>query len=331
MINTFRNKITLVTGGTGAVGSELVRQLLKFKPKQVRVLSRDDTKQYYLREELNHPQNLRLFIGDVRDKDRLLLAFDGADYVFHAAALKHVPIGEYNPFELVKTNIIGSQNVIEAALEKGVKKVIGISTDKAVNPANVMGATKLMMEKLFINANFYKGDAPTVFSCVRFGNVAWARGSVLPLWQKQAASAGAIRITDRNMTRFFMSMEQAARLVLKATTLSQFGEVFVLKMPSIRLGSLADMFAEKYNRGRKLRVKVIGNRGSEKMHEGLLDDSDLGKEIFEDKEMFVVTPSAPIYNLELPKVRYAGFSRLASPRRYTSAESINEEEIAKLI
>lgn len=331
MIATFRNKVIVVTGGTGAVGSELVHQLLKFKPKQVRVLSRDDTKQYYLREELNHPKNLRLFIGDVRDKDRLLLAFDGADYVFHAAALKHVPIGEYNPFELVKTNIVGSQNVIEAALEKGVKKVIGISTDKAVNPANVMGATKLMMEKLFINANFYKGDASTVFSCVRFGNVAWARGSVLPLWQKQAAATRAIRITDRNMTRFFMSMEQAVRLVLKATALSQFGEIFVLKMPSIRLGSLADMFAEKYNHGRKLRVKVIGNRGSEKMHEGLLDDNDLGKEIFESEEMFVVTPSAPIYNLELPKVRYAGFSRLKSPRRYTSAESINEEEVAKLI
>src|SRR3989338_8628189 len=190
-INEFKDKVILVTGGTGSIGSELVRQLLKYKPKQVRVLSRNETRQYELLESLSYPSNIRMLIGDIRDRERLQLAFSGVDVVFHAAALKHVPFCEYNPSEAMKTNIVGSHNVIDAALHSGVQKVVAISTDKVANPFNVLGASKLMMEKLFINSNFILGDG-IKFSCVRFGNVSWSDGSVLPLWRSQIERKGTI-------------------------------------------------------------------------------------------------------------------------------------------
>jgi FlaA1/EpsC-like NDP-sugar epimerase len=223
MKNEFYNKVVLVTGGTGSIGSVLVEKILSFKPKQIRVLSRDENKQYYLMEKLGNPINLRFFIGDIRDKERLIRAFNGVDILFHAAALKHVPLCEYNPFEAVKTNIVGSQNVIDAALACNVKKIIAISTDKAVHPNNVMGTSKLMMEKLFTNANFYSGNSRSVFSCVRFGNVAWANGSVLKLWQNQIKKDGQIKVTDLEMTRFFMTIPQAMNLILQTASISRGG------------------------------------------------------------------------------------------------------------
>ena len=185
MGNIFKDKIILVTGGTGSIGSAIVKELLTYNPKQIRVFSRDQNKQYELMEELGNRSDVRFLVGDVRDEKRLNLAFDNVNIVFHAAALKHVPSCEYNPFEAVKTNIIGSQNLIEAALAHDVQKVIGISTDKVVHPTSVMGTSKLMMEKLFVSAYHYMGSKNTKFACVRFGNVAWSTASVLPIWQKQ--------------------------------------------------------------------------------------------------------------------------------------------------
>lgn len=311
-MNEYNNKIILVTGGTGTIGSELVRQLLKFQPKQLRVLSRDQNKQYHLAEETNHHPNLRLFIGDIRDRERLDLAFEDVDIVFHAAALKHVPSCEYNPSEAVKTNIIGSQNIIDMARKHGVKKVIGISTDKAVNPNNIMGTSKLMMERLFINANQYITKIGTKFACVRFGNVAWASASVLPIWSKQIERSDEITITDSNMTRFIISTDQAVNLVLRAGQLTQGGEIFILKMPSIRLGDLAKIFIKKYAPDKKIKIRDIGNRGGEKKHEELIDISDLDRDIFDDKKMFIITPPQAVYFIPKEKRVYKGFKKISN-------------------
>ena len=288
--NEFNDKIILVTGGTGTIGSELVRQLLTFEPRQVRVLSRDENKQYHLLEELNYPKNLRLLIGDVRDRARLELALQNVDIVLHAAAMKHVSLCEYNPFEAVQTNIIGSQNVIEAALAASVKKVIAISTDKAVGPTNVMGASKLLMEKMFVNVNHFTAPHSTSFACVRFGNVTWASGPVLPLWQRQIEQNARIRVTNNDMTRFLMSTKQAVSLILEATSISRGGEIFLLKMPATKLTELAQVFIAKYYSDKKITIELVGLRPGEKLHEELFDTSDLSKKIFESNRMFIITP-----------------------------------------
>ena len=289
MNKEFKDKIVLITGGTGSIGSELVKQILLYEPKQIRVLSRDENKQYYLLQKLNYPKNLRLLIGDIRDLERLNKAMEKVDIVIHAAALKHVPLCEYNFSEAIKTNIIGSQNVIEAALKNRVPKVIAISTDKAAYPNNVMGVSKLMMEKIFINANFYSSNFNSVFSCVRFGNILFSNGSVLPLWQKQIAQSSSINITDPSMTRFFISKEQAIELVIKATSLAQGGEIFVLKMPSIKIEDLANHFIKKFPS--KIDIIKVSPREGEKKHEAILDGSDLNKKIIENDSMFIVLPS----------------------------------------
>jgi FlaA1/EpsC-like NDP-sugar epimerase len=183
--DTFKDKKILVTGGTGCIGSEIVRNLLKYKPNVVRIFSNDEDATFQIIQELGRANNRRFLVGDIRDKERLMLAMENIDIVYHAAALKHVPLCEYNPFEAIKTNVLGTQNVIDAALENKVEKVINISTDKAVNPTKTMGATKLLAEKLTIDANYFKGKTKTIFSCVRFGNVAYSRGSVIPLFESQ--------------------------------------------------------------------------------------------------------------------------------------------------
>ena len=249
--NTFENKKILVTGGTGCIGSEIVKRLLTYEPAVVRIFSNDEDNTYRMIQELGRVRTTRFLIGDVRDKERLIMAMKDIDIVYHAAALKHVPLCEYNPFEAIKTNVLGTQNVIEAALINGVKKVINISTDKAVNPTNTMGATKLLSEKLIIDANFYKGNRNTTFSSVRFGNVLFSRGSVIPVFEKQIEQKKSITITDPNMTRFIMSISHTIDLVFKATLLAKGGEIFILKMPVAKLGDLADVviehYAEKYN------------------------------------------------------------------------------------
>src|SRR4030042_3273823 len=220
----FKNKKILVTGGTGCIGSEIVKNLLKYSPAVVRVFSNDEDNTFRMKQELGDEEKIRFLMGDIRDKERLLLVMENIDIVYHAAALKHVPLCEYNPFEAIKTNVVGTQNVIDAALNSGVEKVISISTDKAVNPVNTMGATKLLSEKLIIDANYYKGVRKTVFSCVRFGNVLFSRGSVIPLFEEQIRQKKPITITDPEMTRFMMSLSDTIELVFKATLLAKGGE-----------------------------------------------------------------------------------------------------------
>lgn len=331
MTKEFKNKTILVTGGTGTIGSELVSQLLKYKPKQIRIFSRNESRQYHLLEKLNYSQNLRMLIGDIRDKERLSFAMKGVDIVFHAAALKHVPFCEYNPHEAVKTNIIGSQNVIDVALHNGVKKMIAISTDKAADPCNVMGTTKLMMEKLVINTNHFTPQKGTKFSCVRFGNVSWSEGSVLQLWKNQAERNGVINLMNKNMTRFFMSTEQAVKLTLKAAELAKGGEVFILKMPSIRIADLAKLFIKKHFPGKSIKINEVGNRVGEKIHEDLLGGSDSAKRILANREMFILVPSANVYNLKQDIFNYKGFKEIVNKSPHSSEDNIKPEEVAKII
>ena len=292
MENIFKDKKIMVTGGTGSIGSEIVRRVLQYDPKVVRILSRDESKQFELEQEIGHLENVRFLIGDVRDKDRLDRAFEDIDIVFHAAAMKHVPACEYNPFEAVKTNVVGTQNVIDAAIDNEVGKVIAISTDKAASPINTMGATKLLAEKLIIDVNFYKGHRKTVFSCVRFGNVMGSRGSVIPLFEKQIKNGGPVTVTDPEMTRFMMTIPQAVELVFKATQKAQGGEIFIFKMPVVKLGDLANVMIEhlapRYgHKPEAIQIDTIGIRNGEKMYEHLMNEEE-ARYAYETEDMFIV-------------------------------------------
>lgn len=294
MLNEFKNKTILVTGGTGSIGSVIIRRLLSYEPKMIRIFSRDESKQYQLMYEFGNNSKLRFLIGDIRDKERLNSAMEDIDIVFHAAAMKHVLFCENDPFEAVKTNVIGTQNVISAALANNVEKVIGISTDKATDPISVMGCTKLLAEKMMLASYSYKGNKTTKFCFVRFGNVLSTRGSILPLFYKQIKKAKPITITDEKMTRFFMSINEAVGLVLKATSLMQDGEIFVLKMPVIKIVDLAKAMIEIYAPQFGLNVEefkfeFIGRKKGERYHEKLLSE-DESHYAFETDEMFIIPP-----------------------------------------
>jgi UDP-N-acetylglucosamine 4,6-dehydratase len=295
----FRGKNILITGGTGSIGSEIARKLLSYRVGVVRILDIDEKAQFELAQELQPRPNARFLIGDVRDKERIKRAMENIDIVFHAAALKHVPSCEYNPSEAVKTNVIGTQNVIEAAIDAEVDKFIAISTDKAVNPVNVMGATKLLAERLTISANYYKGPRKTAFSCVRFGNVLGSSGSVVPVFASQISKGGPVTITDPSMTRFVMTMQRAVELVLNATKMASGGEIFIFKMPAVRIGDLAKTMIEElapkcgYNQN-EVKTKIIGIRPGEKFHEELMTEEE-SVWAQETKEMFIVRPP-----IELP-------------------------------
>jgi len=291
-VNIFKNKKILVTGGTGSIGSEIVKQLLKYNPKQIRILSRDEYKQFMLQREFeNLPVGLISFlIGDVRDKERVLIAMEDIDIVFHTAALKHVPFCEYNPFEAVKTNVIGTQNVVECARYHNIEKLIGISTDKAASPISTMGATKLLAEKIIMSALEYKGLRKTIFCAVRFGNVIGSRGSVIPLFIRQAIEKHEITVTDPEMTRFFMSIPQAVNLIFRATYLSKGGGLFILKMPVIRIIDLAECITDILDENKlinreKLKIKIIGKRKGEKSYEILVSEEETDY-IYENSDMF---------------------------------------------
>lgn len=309
-------KNILVTGGTGSIGSEIVRRLLQFDPKVVRILSRDETKQFEMEHELGNLENVRYLIGDVRDKDRLNRAFEDIDIIFHAAAMKHVPACEYNPFEAVKTNVVGTQNVIDAAIDNEVEKVISISTDKAASPINTMGATKLLAEKLIIDANFYKGHRETVFSCVRFGNVMGSRGSVIPLFEKQIKNGGPVTVTDPEMTRFMMTIPQAVDLVFKATKMARGGEIFIFKMPVVKLGDLAKIMIEHLAPGygykpEEIRIDTIGIRNGEKIYEHLMNEEE-ARYAYETEDMFTVLPQQLFSEYFLEGIAKAEQKRYAS-------------------
>jgi UDP-N-acetylglucosamine 4,6-dehydratase len=277
--STFEGRTIVVTGGTGSIGSAIVEALLPLGPRSVRVVSRDDTKQFDLAQRLRGEPALRMLIGDVRSRDRMTRALAGADLVFHAAAMKHVPAAEFNPFEATETNVRGTQNVVEAAIDSGVEKVLAISTDKAVDPTNVMGATKLLAERLMSAAESYKGPSPTHFASVRFGNVIGSRGSIVPLVRDQVARGGPVTVTEPEMTRYLMPLADAVQLCLEAMSRMTGGEVFILKMPRVRVGDLVETLIEAYApkfgfRASDIVVETIGARSGEKVHEVLMSASE---------------------------------------------------------
>jgi UDP-N-acetylglucosamine 4,6-dehydratase len=275
----------LITGGTGSFGKKLVAKLLKdTKVKRVVVLSRDELKQSEMAEDYRDESRIRFFIGDVRDRDRLYRAFDGIDLVVHAAALKQVPAVEYNPLEAIRTNISGAENVISAALDRGVKHVIALSTDKACGPINLYGATKLVSDKLFVAANAYTAGSAARFSVVRYGNVVGSRGSVVPLFKKLAAT-GEIPITDERMTRFWITLEQGVSFVLQCADRMVGGELFVPKIPSMRLVDLAKVIAPD------ARIRNIGIRPGEKLHEEMISVHDARLAV-DFGEYYVIKPQA---------------------------------------
>jgi len=286
----FNDSVILITGGTGSFGKKYVQILLeKYKPKKIIIFSRDELKQFDMQQKFND-ECMRYFIGDVRDADRVNQAMVGVDYVIHAAAIKQVPASEYNPTECIKTNINGAVNVINAAIFNGIKKVIALSTDKAGNPINLYGATKLASDKLFVAANNMTGNEVTRFSVVRYGNVVGSRGSVVPFFQKLIEDGSShIPVTDKEMTRFWITLREGVEFVLKNFKRMSGGEIYVPKIPSVKIIDLAKAMAPE------LPVKIIGIRPGEKLHEVMCpaDDSHL---TIEFKDYFVISPSIVFFN-----------------------------------
>ncbi|MGV8049449.1 MAG: UDP-N-acetylglucosamine 4,6-dehydratase (inverting) [Anaerolineaceae bacterium] len=284
----WKNKVVLVTGGTGSFGKKFIKIMIEeYHPAKIIVFSRDELKQHEMRTGGYDHSSIRYFIGDVRDRERLSRAMYGVNIVVHAAALKQVPACEYNPMEAIKTNILGSSNVADAAIENGVEKVLALSTDKAVNPINLYGATKLAAEKLLIQSNAYAGGRNTRIACTRYGNVVGSRGSVVPLFLKQKPT-GHLTITDERMTRFWISLEQGVRFVIRCIEQMQGGEVFVPKIPSMSMMDLAKAIAPE------AQVDIIGIRPGEKLHESLISE-DEARTTVELPDMFVVQPAAALW------------------------------------
>jgi UDP-N-acetylglucosamine 4,6-dehydratase len=284
----WKEQVVLVTGGSGSFGKKFCEIMLKeFQPRKLIIYSRDELKQHEMRVNgFNHP-SLRYFIGDVRDGERLRRAMHSVDIVIHAAALKQVPVCEYNPMEAIKTNIIGTSNVVESALDAGVKKVIALSTDKAVNPVNLYGATKLAAEKLVVQSNAYAGANVTRYACVRYGNVVGSRGSVVPVFLAQR-KLGKVTVTDDRMTRFWLSLEQGVHFVISCIEQMHGGEVFVPKIPSMNVADLARAIAPQ------AKIEIVGIRPGEKLHEVLISE-DEARSTVELKNMFVVQPSEAMW------------------------------------
>jgi UDP-N-acetylglucosamine 4,6-dehydratase len=284
-------QVVLVTGGTGSFGRKLVELMLReYHPQRLVIFSRDELKQHDMRAAgFDHP-SLRYFIGDVRDAQRLERAFAGVTVVIHAAALKQVPACEYNPFEAIQTNIMGGRNVIDAAINRGVRRILALSTDKAVNPINLYGATKLCAEKMFVQANSYSGSQDTRFSCARYGNVLGSRGSVIPVFLEQR-KRGKITITDSRMTRFWITLEQGVRFVIRCIEQMHGGEIFVPKIPSMTLLEMAEAVAPGCE------IEAIGIRPGEKLHEVLLSE-DEARNALEMDDMFVIQPAHPWWRKE---------------------------------
>ena len=309
MQSFLNDKVILVTGGTGSFGQKFTRTVLEeHNPKAIRIFSRGELLQYEMNLKFNDPR-LRFFIGDVRDRERVYRAMSGVDIAVHAAALKQVPTAEYNPIEAVRTNIDGSVNVIDAAIDSGVKKIIAMSSDKAANPVNLYGATKLVMERLITQANVYTGTKKSAFSCVRYGNVVGSRGSVGPLFLQQIKS-GAITITDETMTRFWITLEQGVRLVIDSIERMQGGEVFVPKIPSMKVTDLADAIATGLKR------KIIGIRPGEKLHETLITE-DEARHTQEFDTYYVIEPEFSFWQ----EVDLKGGKSLPGSFTYTSANN----------
>ena len=321
----FDNESILITGGTGSFGQMFVKTLLeKYSPKRVIVYSRDELKQSEMKSNplLQNPA-LRFFLGDVRDRERLYLAMRDVDYVVHAAALKQVPAAEYNPHEFIKTNVNGATNVVEASLRAGVKKVVALSTDKAVNPVNLYGATKLCSDKVFIAANSYAGDSGTIYSVVRYGNVVGSRGSVIPLFVKQRES-GVLTITKPEMTRFLITLQKGVDFVLESLESMVGGELFVPKIPACSVADIANVVAPN------AKWETIGMRPGEKIHEILIPE-DEARNVLEFENHFVVQPIQSFWG---NKIGILGGRSCPENFRYASnvnCESLDEEQLRELL
>lgn len=323
MEDFYKGKRILITGGAGYIGQLLVEKLLEFDPGVIRVLDVNETALFNLRQKYHHnPERLRFLLGDVRSLDRLRYAFQDIDIIFHAAAYKHVVECEYNPIDAVETNVNGTSNVIQAAIEKGVKKVIFTSSDKAANPSNTMGVTKLMAEKLISAANAYSARS-TIFACCRFGNVVRASGSVVPLFEEQIMNGKSITITDPEMTRFIIPKEKAIELVLLSGWMAQGGEVFIYKMPSININNLADTMMAKYGEAPK---EIIGRKAGEKMYEELMTEEEMSR-AYESKDMYIVFSQL----VKVDHDRYQGFSKVKTVKNSHDAKLLSREEILGLL
>ena len=326
MENIFKGKKILVTGGTGSFGHQIVDRLLKLDPKEIRIFSRDEKKQYDMQFEYKNNPKLRFIIGDIRIKDSLKDAMRAVDIVFHAAALKQVPSCEYNVFESVRTNILGAQNVIQAAREENVDKVIAISTDKAVEPVNVMGMCKAIQEKLFISANVNRDGVRTVFARVRYGNVLGSRGSVIPLFRNQIDNNEDVTITDKRMTRFILTLDEAIDLVFSSVKYAVGGETFALKNPAHTVMDLAEVMVEES--GKNLKVKEVGIRPGEKLHETLVSPTESWRTVEKD-DLYIILPQIKIKEIE---ENYKGFNK-KDLFRFSSdkAKRLTKQEIKALL
>ena len=321
--NMLDNKTILITGGTGSFGKSFTRYVLKhYHPKKIIIYSRDEYKQFVMQNELKeYAPVMRYFIGDVRDKDRLKRAFEGVDYVIHAAALKQVPACEYNPNEAIRTNINGAQNVIDAALDTNVKKVIALSTDKAVNPVSLYGGTKLVSDKLFVAANAYSGTKDISFAIVRYGNVAGSRGSIIPLFHNIIKNGGTeLPITDMRMTRFWISLTEGVELVIKALREAKGGETFISKIPSFRVPDLAEAMLPG------CRLKEIGIRPGEKLHEIMVTTEDSFNTYEYDKH-YIVYPQMVFNDRQVPDLSGKKVEEGFSYSSGTNSEWLSVEDL----
>ena len=326
------NKTILITGGTGSFGSEFIFYILKkySSVKKIIIFSRDELKQHELRLKINkkYIDKIRFFIGDIRDKNRLLTAFEGVDVIIHAAALKQVEAAEYNPFEFVNTNIIGAQNIVDAAIRCNVKNVVALSTDKAASPINLYGATKLCSDKIFSAANNIIGKKKIKFSIVRYGNVFASRGSVVPLFKHYSKNFKYLPITDPEMTRFNLSTLDAVKFVILTLQKAKGGEIFVPKIPSYRIMDLANAF------GKKIKKKIVGIRPGEKLHEELISSSE-SFNTFEYKDYYIVLPTS--FNNKIYNIRYKFYkpkNKVKKNFSYTSKNNqkfLSQEKLKKII
>ncbi len=318
-----------MTGGSGSIGRMIVKNLLQYAPKKIAVLSRDATKQIAIQTELGNPRNVRFLVGDIRDADRVLMACEDIDIIFHAAAFKFVPQGEYNPFEVIQTNVIGTQNLINAALRvPSVTHFVMISTDKAVAPVNTMGASKLLAERLVSATHYIRGRKEKIFTTVRFGNVLGTTGSLLPLFHEQL-KRGELVVTHPEMVRFFMTIPDAVKLVFDATLLAKGGEIFVLKMPAVLIKDLAGVFANRFSKD-GVQIKYSSIRPGERLDESLLTPEE-ARSTLETDDMFIIMPQVEITGI--PAANLYPNARPLSSQKYDTrvAPRLSNQEIGALL
>lgn len=344
-METIKDKLLLISGGSGAIGEKLAMTLLEnYSPRRIRIYSRDETKQFLLAKKLEaYKDKVRYFIGDIRDKERLNRAMQNVDIVIHLAALKHVGACEYNPFEAIKTNIIGLQNIIEASIENNVEKFIFTSSDKAATPSNTMGVTKLMGEKLVTAANYYKGvtkngiTKQTKFYSVRFGNVLGSRGSLVPLVEDQIKNSQPITLTHNEMTRYIMAIDTAINFIIKSLALAQGGEVFVKKMNVVKindlLGVLIEYFAKKHNKDvESVKINEIGMLAGEKLYEELFSIEE-AERTYEMNDMYIIIPQLPEVSLNIDLNAYPNSKKFDLTKSFNSKEGpfLSKDEIIEFL